>query len=156
MVPDLQVVFPGELIPDAPEDMYSALGLNDQKIYVVPSQDVVVVRQGNAAGEPLAGPSSFDNQLWVKINELICDPTGITEPQKEVIRLFPNPAKNEIRIVTPYRISLLKVINTNGQEIYQEQNVQSLSLDISGLGEGMYFLEAHTEGRIIRKPFVKN
>jgi len=71
MAPSLQLIFNGELIPNAPDDTFSGLGKNDQKLYVVPSQGLVVVRMGEDSGESLMGPSSFDNTLWEKINELI-------------------------------------------------------------------------------------
>jgi len=67
MVPTSQIVFPISLAPNAPADMYMALGKDDKKIYVVPSLDVVVVRLGDDAGGSAAGPSSFDNDLWTKL-----------------------------------------------------------------------------------------
>ena len=70
-LPQSQFEFSGKLIPNAPNDMYAALGKNDQKIYVVPSKNLVIIRMGNAAeGEDFA-LSSFDNELWEKINALI-------------------------------------------------------------------------------------
>ncbi len=70
-LPQSQLEFDGELIPNAPDDMFAALGKNDQKIYVAPSKNLVVIRMGEAAnGENLA-LSSFDNDLWAKINDLI-------------------------------------------------------------------------------------
>lgn len=66
-----QEVFTGSLIPNAPTDMYSALGANDQKIYVIPSKNLVIVRTGDSAGAAQLGPSSFDNELWEKINEVL-------------------------------------------------------------------------------------
>ncbi|MGX1930894.1 serine hydrolase domain-containing protein [Flagellimonas sp. 2504JD4-2] len=69
--PVLQIEFQGELIPNAPADMYAGLGKDDQKLYLVPSMDLVIVRLGEDAGENLLGPSSFDNTLWEKINDYI-------------------------------------------------------------------------------------
>ncbi len=69
--PGLTLEFPGELIPNAPNDMVAGLGRNDQKMYVVPSQNLVIIRMGDDAGEALLGPSSFDNDLWAEINKLI-------------------------------------------------------------------------------------
>ncbi len=68
MAPGLRQVFPGSLIPNAPDDLYAGLGKNDQKLYIVPSQNLVIIRMGEDAGEDLAGPSSFDNQLWERLN----------------------------------------------------------------------------------------
>lgn len=72
-LPTTQYEFSGELIPDAPEDLIAALGKNDQKIYVVPSKKLVVIRMGETAdsNDSTFGLSSFDNLLWQKINALI-------------------------------------------------------------------------------------
>jgi CubicO group peptidase (beta-lactamase class C family) len=71
MLPGTQANFPGMLIPNAPPDMYAALGKNDQKIYVVPSQKLVVIRMGNAAGTTTMASSGFDNELWGKLKTII-------------------------------------------------------------------------------------
>lgn len=70
-LPQSQDEFPGSLIPDAPSDMYMALGLNDQKIYVIPSKKMVVVRMGEQAEESNFALSEYDDHLWEKINALI-------------------------------------------------------------------------------------
>ena len=70
-LPQSQIQFPGELIPNAPDDMYAALGKNDQKIYVVPSKKLVVARMGDAADDQNFALSNFDNALWEKINALV-------------------------------------------------------------------------------------
>ncbi len=70
-VPQSQVQFPGKLIPNAPDDMFCALGINDQKIYIVPSKKLVIIRMGNAADTTNNALSDFDNTLWTKINAVI-------------------------------------------------------------------------------------
>ncbi|MBT8253041.1 MAG: serine hydrolase [Flavobacteriaceae bacterium] len=60
--------FTGKLIPNAPDDLFAGLGFSDQKLYIIPSLDMVVVRLGNAADTSEAGPSGFDNTLWEKLN----------------------------------------------------------------------------------------
>ena len=67
MLPQLQLSLNGPLIPAAPADTYAALGKNDQKIYVVPSQNLVVIRMGESAGNSHLALSSFDNELWSKL-----------------------------------------------------------------------------------------
>ena len=71
MMPRVQAVFNGSLVPNAPADMYAALGKNDQKIYVVPSQNLVVIRMGDDTGNSQLAMSSFDNELWGKLNTII-------------------------------------------------------------------------------------
>ena len=70
-LPQTQIEFNGELIPNAPSDMYAALGKNDQKIYVVPSKKLVVIRMGDSAEGENFALSTFDNDLWEKINAVI-------------------------------------------------------------------------------------
>jgi len=70
-MPQTQIQFPGSLIPSAPADMFMALGKNDQKIYVVPSKNMVIIRMGDAADEANWALSGFDNDLWEKINAVI-------------------------------------------------------------------------------------
>lgn len=73
MVPGSQSVFPGSLVSNAPSDMYAAMGASDQRIYVIPSRNMVVVRMGNASdlANPQFAVSGFDNALWQKINAVI-------------------------------------------------------------------------------------
>ena len=73
MVPGGQTVYTGPLVPSAPADMYAAMGAEDQRIYVVPSKKMVVIRMGEASdpGNPTFAVSGFDNALWQKINAVI-------------------------------------------------------------------------------------
>lgn len=105
MLPDLQVVFPGKLVPNAPDDMYMALGKNDQKIHVVPSKRWVVVRQGDAA---VVGPNGggvpivLDNQIWDYLNKLVCTPTSTDEAGEIAgFQVLPNPAATHVDITCP-------------------------------------------------------
>lgn len=73
MVPGSQDVFQGNLVPNAPADMYAAMGASDQRIYIVPSKKMVIVRMGNASdpANPNFAVSGFDSALWQKINAVI-------------------------------------------------------------------------------------
>ena len=69
-LPQSQLQFSGSIIPSGPSDMFMALGKNDQKIYVVPSKKMVIIRMGDAADAVNLALSDFDNVLWQKINAL--------------------------------------------------------------------------------------
>ncbi len=73
MIPGEQIVYAGYLVPNAPLDMYAAMGANDQRIYVIPSKKMIVIRMGNASdpANPNFAVSGFDNELWGKINAVI-------------------------------------------------------------------------------------
>ena len=70
-LPQSQLQFNGSLIPNAPSDMFCALGKNDQKIYVVPNKKLVIIRMGDSADGTNFALSDFDNVLWEKINAFI-------------------------------------------------------------------------------------
>jgi CubicO group peptidase (beta-lactamase class C family) len=69
-LPQSQLTIPGSIIPSGPDDMFMALGKNDQKIYVIPSKKMVVIRMGDAADNVNLALSDFDETLWEKINAL--------------------------------------------------------------------------------------
>ena len=73
MIPGGQTVYPGTLVPNAPADMYAAMGANDQRIYVIPSKKMVVIRMGDASdpSNPNFAVSGFDNDLWGMLNAVI-------------------------------------------------------------------------------------
>ncbi|MBC7845482.1 MAG: serine hydrolase [Flavobacterium sp.] len=69
-LPQSQLQLSGSIIPSGPNDMFMALGKNDQKIYVIPSKKMVVIRMGDAADSVNLALSDFDDVLWQKINAL--------------------------------------------------------------------------------------
>lgn len=71
MLPQSQEVHFSNLIPNAPDDLIAALGANDQKIYVIPSKNMVVVRCGEDANTGELTASNFDNVLWEKLSNVI-------------------------------------------------------------------------------------
>ncbi|WP_375253331.1 serine hydrolase domain-containing protein [Dokdonia donghaensis] len=70
-LPGTTTTFTGKLIPTAPDDLIAGLGKDDQKVYVLPSEGLVVIRLGDATEELLLGPSGFDTDLWEKIMAVI-------------------------------------------------------------------------------------
>jgi CubicO group peptidase (beta-lactamase class C family) len=69
-LPQSQLQFSGSLIHSAPNDMYMALGKNDQKIYIIPSKKMVVIRMGDSADNADLALTNFDELLWQKISAL--------------------------------------------------------------------------------------
>lgn len=70
-LPQTQFQFSGSIISTAPSDMYCALGKDDQKIYVIPSRKIVIIRMGDAADGSNMALSDFDEVLWEKISAVI-------------------------------------------------------------------------------------
>lgn len=151
LTPGLQFSFNGPLIPNAPADMFCALGKNDQKIYVVPSQSLVVVRQGNSAGAPTFALSDFDDRLWDYINKLSCVATGINELEREVkIAVYPNPSNGRLTVQSEKRINDVVLSDLSGRNYPVE--LTGNQMDVSVLAKGTYILQIRLEnGTVIYK-----
>lgn len=70
MVPGSQVSLNGYLSPNAPNDMFAAMGKNGQIINIVPSKNIVVVRIGDVPDTSQV-PYLFQDDLWKKLNAVI-------------------------------------------------------------------------------------
>lgn len=147
MLPQSQFVFQSTLIPNAPADAVAALGKNDQKIYVVPSLDLVVVRMGNSSGIPVYALSNFDNEVWARLNDVFCGSSVSIEKNnvQTSINIFPNPAQDEIQVFfsTPYAKEMpCKLFNSMGTMV-REANLTTSGqkLWIADLPNGMYVIK---------------
>ena len=88
--------------------------------------------------------------------------TGISSYNTgEDIRVYPNPAHDNLWLTITGNTSSLSVTNVMGQTVIPEQRIdtaqQTQSIDISNLSEGIYFMKISSENdqpKIIR--FIKN
>lgn len=157
MMPQTQLIFNGSLIPNAPSDMYCALGKYDQKIYIAPSQNLVIVRQGNAADIVNFALSNFDNTLWDYINKLNCSVTSLQTISKTSDLLFyPNPVNDVLTIEsTELKIKQIKIYNAFGSCLLNRMGSIN-QLNISFLEKGIYILEIESEqAKILREKIIK-
>jgi CubicO group peptidase (beta-lactamase class C family) len=146
-LPGSVFTFPGDICPPAPDEMYAALGKDDQKLYVWPSKGIVVVRMGEAADGTNPVPIIFDSTLWNELNRLFCyNATGLVpiHPDKAYtgFSVYPNPAVDHISITGEWweGNETLKLHNAAGQLI-AEKNVEgnaAITFDISNLPPGLY------------------
>jgi CubicO group peptidase (beta-lactamase class C family) len=100
-LPQTQILFPGAFAPNAPADMISAIGKDGQIVAVVPSQDLVVIRQGENPGDGSLAPVGYTDSIWVRLNyaQLVTPndvPLGTTPPKP--YRIFPNPTADFITV----------------------------------------------------------
>lgn len=97
MLPTLQYQFPGSICSNAPSDMYAALGKNGQIINVVPSQNLVLIRMGNAPDSGPAGSISvaLNDDIWKFIDRFNCNSNGESvfkeEAKNRTLTIYPNP-----------------------------------------------------------------
>jgi CubicO group peptidase (beta-lactamase class C family) len=139
MLPGLQAVIPGSLIPSAPATMFSALGKNDQKIHICPEQNIVVIRMGeNPEGDDVNVPVIFDRALWEKLSDIMNITTSTAD----------NFTISRDKVVTNAGDELLinEDIQVNKFLLSQRDGIQfncsfvDNKIDISQLKRGLYFI----------------
>ena len=153
-LPGSQLTLPGPLIPSAPADLFAALGKNDQKIYVVPSLGLVVVRQGNAAGASRLAASSFDTELWTKIMAVFCRSTATTAAADAAGFLaFPNPALETLTLRQPAQLAAsVRLLDALGREVLRQPATTGAEtlVSVAALVPGLYAAQwLDARGRVL-------
>lgn len=146
-LPSIQLTFGGSINPNAPSDLIMALGKNGQSVNIVPSQNLVWIRMGNA-------PSTsnilhlYNDSIWVKINELDCstnNTTKLLEPTS--LQSYPNPTTDFVQVQSTQAIVQWKLYNNLGQVVQAGSNIgqQTFQVDLSQLPQGCYYLKVNYE-----------
>ncbi len=154
MLPGSQIVFPGPLSPNAPANGYAGIGRNGQFLDVIPGENIVVVRMGDAPNDDLA-PISFHNEMWEHISAIICNPTSTSQtiPEKDIL-IYPNPAEDVLYIQSPLNNLNISLYNSSGMLIYQQINT-TLQIDLQQMPAGIYWLKiADVNGRSITRKII--
>ena len=158
MLPSSQIVFNGSMNPNAPIDMIAAMGKDGQFLNVVPSQNLVWVRMGEAP-DGLPVPYILNDAIWTYLNQLSCTTTSMEDVSLNDIRfeLYPNPAQKELYIRSGEVIEKLCIYSAEGKLIQTiNQRSKNHVLSIGQLTPGLYLLKAdfnNKQQRVIR--FVK-
>ena len=72
------------------------------------------------------------------------------------IKLYPNPAHNNITVTVPEANSDVSIINANGQVVFSKEfNSNKFDVDITSLPAGNYLIKVKTNKGSIVKKFVK-
>lgn len=145
LVPGLQFPFPGPLMPHAPMDMYSALGKNGQFINIVPSQNLVLVRMGDAPGVGEV-PFLFNDSIWERMQGVMCGTSGVSSEDKiQISNIYPNPTSGYISLIAN-KNSIYKLYNFLGEEIaIGKISIGENGIDLSHFENGTYFIESNGE-----------
>lgn len=157
MVPSTQIVFNGSFCPNAPDDMFAGIGKGGQFLNVVPSQNLVFVRMGEAPNG-LNVPYLMNDKIWEYINDLACNLSVNSIESMNPIQLFPNPATDVLHLKSTLSVSSVAIVNTNGQIIKSIKNQSNeLNLFIGDLPNGFYFVKTQFEdGNSWVGKFTKN
>jgi CubicO group peptidase (beta-lactamase class C family) len=158
-VPGLQFNFPGSFSPNAPNDMIAALGKDGQIINIVPSQNLVYIRMGNAPG---AGevPITFNDTVWIKLNAVMCNTTSLSSLNPEAsFTVSPNPFHDVVTIQnkTQDRVEVI-LMDVTGKRMFSKFfSDADFKLNLSTFSNGMYLMKViSNEGKSLVKRIVKN
>ncbi|WP_431135594.1 DUF7619 domain-containing protein [Psychroserpens mesophilus] len=91
--------------------------------------------------------------------EIVEEQLSISEFEKDMFLVFPNPANSKLTIQSKVGISEISIIDINGRRLKTIDNLdlsQDITLDIESLSNGIYFLNIQAENteQVIR--FAKN
>lgn len=130
MLPSSQISFPGWLLPEAPADLVSGVGKYCQYVNVVPSMNLVLVRMGmdpNGIGSLV--PTVLNNEIWRRLNGIMCSITQILPSEKKIPTIFPNPVSDFLQIQ----------LETNQEKLdYQLFDLQGRQIDSGILQQYMF------------------
>ena len=159
MVPTSQTVFSTSVSPQAPADMFAALGKNGQLINVVPSQGLVFIRVGNNPDNSLV-PFTYNNEVWKRLNLVICTRTATPENglNTEGVSVYPNPFTSTLTVDFDNVIlnGKLQIVNQMGQ-ILQTRilNGNRSELSLLDLPKGIYWLRIKSDSGLWVRKVVK-
>ena len=150
MAPSSQVVFPTSLSPNAPAEMFAALGKNGQLINIVPSQGLVFIRMGNNPDNSLV-PFTYNNEVWKRLNLVICNQTSTLENalNTEGVTVYPNPFTTSLNLGFDNTVSngKMQIINQLGQILKTiSLNGNHFEIPLTDLPKGIYWL--HIESKM--------
>ncbi len=81
---------------------------------------------------------------------------GIEDLSREAVRLFPNPAKDQVRISHSVPIQQVEIFSTEGELLYREKtDNEEVSMQIGHLPAGIFLVRVTTGDRVFNKKLVK-
>lgn len=152
MIPGFQISVNANLLPNAPQDTYSALGKNGQIISISPSNSLVVIRMGNSAGNGLVDFSMTDN-IWYHLNKLECTNLEVDELTDNYL-VSPNPFNDYITLKNISTIKKVSFYDLKGALVKQVTELTK-QIPTSDLEKGAYLLSIETESGIFRQKILK-
>ena len=150
---DVSFIFNNINLPDSTNDEPNSHGFIAFKIK--PKAEVQV-------GDVVSGVADiffdFNPPITTNIvNTQFVEPLSVGEEEFQNVKLYPNPATDQLQITSNQGIETLTVLDINGR-ILNSINISAsdYSLDISSLSKGVYFLEIKSgESKSVKK-FIKN
>ena len=151
MIPQAQIVIPGMMFPNAPSDVYAAIGRDGQFLNVSPSEGLVFIRMGNAPDNSLV-PFLLNDQIWEKLNYVMCTP--VAEESDENFWL--NQTATSVRINWPGKAFVCEVYDSRGNKIMSLEARTSEEISTNHLASGLYVIRCSSgDSAEVKKVIVR-
>jgi CubicO group peptidase (beta-lactamase class C family) len=151
MIPQAQLVIPGMMFPNAPSDVFAAMGRDGQFLNVSPSEGLVFIRMGNAPDNSLV-PFLLNDQIWEKLNYVMCTP--VAEESDENFWL--NQTATSVRINWPGKAFVCEILGAEGKRIETFSSKETADVSTSLWAKGVYFVKCSNGHEIVvKKVFVR-
>ena len=150
-LPGTTLTFDGSIVPDAPDDMYAAIGKNGQICMVVPSQDLVIVRMGDNPDGSLV-PLEYVRDLWSQYEQLSCTSSNDKEEKLEV-DIWPRLTSDYLNISSEEVLDRIDILDRTGRIVISVGDVDVL--DVSSLRGGIYFIRIVVGNKSMTKRIMK-
>jgi Secretion system C-terminal sorting domain len=104
----------------------------------------------------LYDPIRKDSTMLILIGEGVAPDVVNSTPQEPPMQVYPNPCDQFANIVLPSEdLEQVEIRNALGAVVQSYPNVNSdFTMDVSSLGDGIYFIEARSDGAIVTKKLV--
>jgi len=155
MLPGVPLVINGPLGTNTPPDAFIAMGKNGQFVNVVPSQNLVMIRMGNAPSS-LDVPAFLNDSIWKYLNPVMetCTTSALAPglaPPAPTLALTPNPASAGQAVSltltgqapgTAYTLRMLDALGRPVLEMPTQPGANTTLLPTHTLPAGVYTVQA--------------
>ena len=144
-------------------NLTSITNLNPVPVTLYPDVFHEVPQRACTLKVPKESVSDYKNaEIWKKFNVVGIEETSIEPIETDIVKIYPNPTAGELRI-TNYesRIESVEIFDVAGRRVVSVETLRATSLqptitlDISHLPVGTYFVRLQTDKGLITKKIVK-
>jgi hypothetical protein len=113
---------------------------------------IYLIGESSSNNGDLTGNNGWIDAWLVKLGYTM----GLEDLQTKNLIVFPNPAKDKIRVQTDLKIDSYQILDFTGKVIQQNQsNSTSKSIDIGQLPKGTYVLQIQSGNQKFQEKFIK-
>ena len=82
---------------------------------------------------------------------------GLKDLQRVALTIYPNPVKDYLQLQMENTLDMqFKIYNLQGSLVLASNSTSNESIDVSGLNQGLYFLELYGTDQVFTGRFVKH